>query len=67
MQAFSKPNDVLPGSIRASEKIVNVERQLPATQPNNGGQPQMGMEHANIGDDERPIVERHKQQPQCRT
>ncbi|KAL5768605.1 hypothetical protein ACOSQ2_015388 [Xanthoceras sorbifolium] len=36
MQVFSTPNDFLPGSIRASDQVVNVERQLPITLPNNG-------------------------------
>ncbi|KAL5854928.1 hypothetical protein ACOSQ4_004730 [Xanthoceras sorbifolium] len=51
MQAFSTLNDVLPGSIRASDQVVNVERQLPTAQPNIGGQPQMSKEHANISNE----------------
>ncbi|KAL5778952.1 hypothetical protein ACOSQ2_009689 [Xanthoceras sorbifolium] len=51
MQAFSTFNDVLPGSIRTSDQVVNAERQLPTTLPNNGGQPQMGKKHANISNE----------------
>ncbi|KAL5764654.1 hypothetical protein ACOSQ2_017248 [Xanthoceras sorbifolium] len=52
MQAFSTHNDVLPGFIRASDQAVNVEHQLSAALSNNGGQPQVGREHANKGDEE---------------
>ncbi|KAL5743855.1 hypothetical protein ACOSQ2_026971 [Xanthoceras sorbifolium] len=51
MQTLSTTNDVLPGFIRAFDQAVNVEHQLPVALPNNGGQPQMGREHANIGDE----------------
>ncbi|KAL5752178.1 hypothetical protein ACOSP7_022354 [Xanthoceras sorbifolium] len=37
MQAFSTPDDILPGSIRASDQVLNVKCQLPTDLPNNGG------------------------------
>ncbi|KAL5816564.1 hypothetical protein ACOSQ3_024942 [Xanthoceras sorbifolium] len=51
MQAFSTPNDILPGFIRASDQAVDVKCQLSVALPNSEGQPQVGWEHVNIGDE----------------